>query len=396
MTQTHIFAVENLNCAACVRRLEAAVRAQDTVHDAEVNLATSQITLQVQGALSPVLAGMASAGYPARTQSVSVRITGASCGSCVARVEGYAADVPGVVSATFSLATETLQLEVIDTFEAQALRDAFGKTSYQIEGDLDGQEAADDPLDGLRRRAVLAAALTVPVVVLEMGGHLVPAFRALLVTTFGQTPLWLVQALLTSLVLAGPGRGLFVSGLRGLWHRAPDMNALVALGAGAAYLYSLTALLAPALLPAGAVHVYFEAAAVITTLILVGRWLEGRARAQARDAIGALLALQPPQAEVIQGDSTEMRPVAHLTLGTHVRLRPGMAVPVDGEVVAGCSDVDEALLTGEPAPVPKAPGDKVVGGSVNGTGTLDVRVTAVGRDTVLARIAAQVEAAQSG
>ncbi|MEM9270423.1 MAG: heavy metal translocating P-type ATPase, partial [Pseudomonadota bacterium] len=363
---------------------------------AQVNLATSKLTLDLEGPLQPVLATMEEAGYPAKDRSLSLPLDGASCASCVARIEARAQDVPGVLSAQMALATDTLHLRVSQSFDETALHSAFEQTKFEL-GQSNGAPVADqDPLRTLQRNAALAAALTLPVVVLEMGGHLSPGFRSFLISLFTQTGLWTLQAVLTTLVLAGPGRDLFVAGFRSLRHRAPDMNALVTLGAGAAFLYSLVALLAPGLLPDGSVHVYFEAAAVITTLILVGRWLEGRARNQAKGAIGALLALQPPLAEVIEGEQTETRPVAELSLGTLVRLHPGAVVPVDGQVVAGRSEVDEALVTGEPVPVPKAPGDRVIGGSLNGTGSLDVRVTALAGDSVLAKIAAQVEAAQAG
>ncbi|MGB1209591.1 MAG: HAD-IC family P-type ATPase, partial [Paracoccaceae bacterium] len=247
----------------------------------------------------------------------------------------------------------------------------------------------------LARRAALAAALTLPVFVLEMGGHVVPALHHLIARTIGMQASWWVQAVLTTLVLLGPGRMFFATGGRALMRRAPDMNSLVALGAGAAWLFSMTVLLIPDALPATARAVYFEAAAVIVTLILAGRWLEARAKGQTGAAIAALVGLRPDQALVLHDGQPTAVDAAVLQPGDTVLVRPGARVPTDGLVVAGRSPVDESMLTGEPLPVVKTPGDGVTGGTVNGAGALTLRVTHVGNDTALARIIAMVTQAQA-
>ncbi|MGB1035441.1 MAG: heavy metal translocating P-type ATPase, partial [Primorskyibacter sp.] len=185
------------------------------------------------------------------------------------------------------------------------------------------------------------------------------------------------------------------TGGRALMRRAPDMNSLVALGAGAAWLFSMTVLLIPDALPATARAVYFEAAAVIVTLILTGRWLEARAKGQTGAAIAALVGLRPDQALVLHDGQPTAVDAAVLQPGDTVLVRPGARVPTDGLVVAGRSPVDESMLTGEPLPVVKTPGDGVTGGTVNGAGALTLRVTHVGNDTALARIIAMVTQAQA-
>src|SRR5690606_36241725 len=198
-----------------------------------------------------------------------------------------------------------------------------------------------------------------------------------------------------TLVLAGPGRRFFLRGVPALLRGAPDMNSLVAVGAGAAYAYSVVATFLPGLLPQGTVHVYFEAAAVIATLILLGRYLEARAKGRTSEAIKRLMTLQPRTARVRRGDDFIELPIDQVQAGDTLLARPGERMAVDGEVVAGESFVDESMITGEPDPVRKGEGAQVVGGTVNQSGSLTYRATQVGADTVLARIIAMVEHAQA-
>ncbi|MEM1352272.1 MAG: copper-translocating P-type ATPase, partial [Pseudomonadota bacterium] len=195
-------------------------------------------------------------------------------------------------------------------------------------------------------------------------------------------------------VLLGPGRQFYQLGVPALLRGAPDMNSLVAVGTGAAYFYSVVVLLAPALIPEAARAVYFEAAAVIVLLILVGRWLEERAKGRTGAAIQALVRLRPKTARVIRDGQPQDVAVETLRVGDHVVLRPGESVPVDAEVIEGESSLDESMLTGEPIPVAKAVGDRVTGGTVNGSGSLTLQVTQVGADTVLSQILRMVREAQ--
>ena len=260
-----------------------------------------------------------------------------------------------------------------------------------------GDEAAekkDAERAELKRDLIVAGVLTLPVFVLEMGSHLIPAMHDWVMNTVGMQRSWYLQFVLTLLVLAIPGRRFYQTGIPALLRLAPDMNSLVAVGTAAAFGYSVVATFAPGLLPAGTVNVYYEAAAVIVTLILLGRFLEARARGRTSEAIQRLVHLQPRIAHVARDGRIVDIPIDEVVVGDLVELRPGERVPVDGEVVDGSSFVDESMITGEPIPVEKTAGNTVVGGTVNQKGALTLRATAVGAQTMLAQIIRMVEHAQ--
>ncbi|HAU80293.1 MAG TPA: heavy metal translocating P-type ATPase, partial [Stenotrophomonas sp.] len=256
------------------------------------------------------------------------------------------------------------------------------------------EERREAEARALRRSLLLAAVLTLPVFILEMGSHLVPAMHHWVMHAVGLQTSWYLQFALATLVLFGPGLRFFRKGVPALLRGAPDMNSLVSLGTAAAYGYSVVATFAPGVLPPGTANVYFEAAVVIVTLILLGRTLEARAKGRTSQAIKRLVGLQARTARVQRGDETVEVPLDEVTLGDVVLVRPGEKVPVDGAVVEGASYVDESMITGEPVPVAKAVGAEVVGGTLNTTGAFSFRVTKVGGDTVLAQIIRLVEQAQ--
>lgn len=395
--------LDNLNCAGCVRRAEAAALAVPGVAAASVNLATrrAQVQLDDPDALVRLAARLDAAGYPARQDRIALQVEDLSCASCVGRVEHALLAVPGVVSAQVNLASGNATVGVLaGVTDAQALAQASTSAGYPAHPlDMNtrtnsAQARHMSEAAALRSRLVLAGALTLPVFVLEMGGHMIPAFHHWLHTLMSHQTLWLVQFVLTTAVLIGPGRMFYTRGFPALLRGAPDMNSLVALGTSAAWGYSVVATFAPALLPDTARAVYFEAAAVIVTLILMGRWLEARARGRTGAAIERLIGLQPKTARVLRDKAEADVAVADLVAGDIVLIRPGERIPVDGEVTGGSSFVDESMLTGEPLPVEKAEGAEVVGGTVNGTGALRFRATKVGRDTMLAQIIRMVEDAQ--
>ena len=398
-SDTLTFAVIGMSCAACSGRVERALRAVPGVVSAQVNLATERA--EVSGTATPavLIEAVKRAGYAIPVTPQTIAIDGMTCASCVARVEKALQAVPGVTAASVNLATESARVEgVADVTDLLAAVRATGygaQLSGAGTGETQVQRRARDA-ESLSRDLILAAALTLPVFVLEMGGHLVPAFHHWLFALIGQSTSWLIQFALTTLVLAGPGRRFFVKGIPALAHGAPDMSSLVAVGAGAAWAYSTLATFLPAFLPPGTVAVYFEAAAMIVTLILLGRLLEARARGRSSQAIERLVNLQPAIAHLRRdGESVDV-PVAEVRPGDILDLRPGERVPVDGRVTQGESWVDEAMVTGEPLPVAKHAGDPLIGGTVNQTGALQMQATAVGADTMLARIIRLVEAAQGG
>jgi Cu+-exporting ATPase/Au+-exporting ATPase len=394
--------IEGMRCASCVGRVERALALVPGVTAATVNLAAERADLTLDGSLdiAALVRAVEGEGYAVPERTVMLTIQGMSCAGCVGRVERALRAVPGVARADVNLATGRATITGAATAASLIAAVAeTGKTAREVgigdAGRTDvaarGREARD-----LKRRATLAAALTLPVFVLEMGGHLVPALHHLIHATIGQQANWLIQFVLTTAVLAGPGRPFYRLGLPALARGAPDMNSLVAVGTAAAWAYSVVATLAPGLLPEGTVNVYYEAAAVIVTLILVGRWLEARARGRTSDAIRHLLRLAPRTARVRRGGTTVEVDTADVVTGDVVEIRPGERLPVDGTVLEGATYVDQSMITGEPVPVAKAPGDRVVGGTVNRTGALAVRADAVGGDTMLAQIVRMVEEAQGG
>ena len=331
-------------------------------------------------------------------RTVTLSIEKMHCGSCVGRVDRALAAVSGVQDVSVNLATETALITgqgsgLVDRLVSAA--EAAGYPAHVAEdADYDKQEQRDAEALALNRRVILAVVLGLPVFILEMGGHMVPAFHHMIHQTIGQQASWTIQATLTTMVLIGPGRSFYTDGLPALFRAAPDMNSLVAVGTLAAYFYSMTVLIVPEVLPVEARAVYFEAAAVIVVLILVGRWLEARAKGKTGAAISSLLRLQPKTAQVLQDGKPVEVAVAKLVPGDLILLRPGESAPVDGVVASGQSHMDESMLTGEPMPVPKAQGDVVTGGTVNGNGSLTVKATRVGKDTVLAGIVRMVQEAQ--
>src|SRR5690606_12590963 len=221
-----------------------------------------------------------------------------------------------------------------------------------------------------------------------------PAMHHWVAMRLGTQNRWLLQFALTTAVLAWPGRIFFTQGLAALWRRAPEMNSLVAVGAGAAWAYSVAATFAAQWLPADARYVYYEAAAVIVTLILLGRMLEARAKGRTGAAIKRLIGLQPRTARVLRDGQAHDVPIEQVRRGEHVVVRPGEKIPIDGEIIEGSSYVDESMLTGEPMPVEKRAGMRATGGTLNTSGSFTLRVTHTGADTMLARIIHMVQTAQ--
>ena len=335
------------------------------------------------------------------TLHTELAIEGMTCASCVKRVEKALAAVPGVGAAHVNLATERAQVQHGRDADAQALVAAVTRLGYAARPVTAGddtaamqEQARTDEARELRRAFLIALVLTLPVFVLEMGGHAVPALHHWVAATLGTRNSWLLQFVLTTLVLAWPGRVFFIKGLAALGRLAPEMNSLVALGAGAAWAYSSVATFMPQWLPDNARHVYFEAAAVIVTLILLGRMLEARAKGRTGAAIKRLVGLQPRTARVMRGEQPQDVPIEQVRRGELVLVRPGEKIPIDGDIIEGNSYIDESMLTGEPMPVEKAAGMRATGGTLNTSGSFTMRVTHTGADTMLARIIRMVQAAQ--
>jgi Au+-exporting ATPase len=394
--------VEGMTCASCVGRVERALKAVPGVQSASVNLATERADVTgtaVDRAL--LVKAVEDAGYDVLSRPVDLHIEGMTCASCVARVERALKSVSGVTNASVNLATE--RAHVIGQADPAALIRPIEDAGYgarlavsaaDLSEELASRQAEEE--SALRRDLRIAAALTLPVFVLEMGSHLFMWVHMAVMNTIGMQNSWYLQFALTTAVLFGPGQRFFAKGWPALARLAPDMNSLVAVGTLAAYGYSLVATFVPALLPPGTVNVYFEAAAVIVTLILLGRTLEARAKGRTSEAIKRLVGLQAKTARVFRDGAVVELPIAEVRPSDLVEVRPGERVPVDGEVTEGTSWIDESMISGEPLPVEKTIGSSVTGGTINQTGAFTFRATAVGEATMLAQIIRMVEAAQGG
>ena len=396
------YGVGNLHCGGCVGRVETAIAAVPGVIAAQVNLATKRAVITTDAAFDAraLTARLAQAGYPLHAldeQNIRVSIDNMTCGGCAARAETALRALPDVLEADVNLALKRADLRLVAGADWSVIADAMQKAGYPVTR-IETPSATTQPADEaapMRRAFLIALILSLPVVVLEMGGHLIPAFHHWQMRVFDPLALGILKFLLTSAVLAGPGRVFFRLGIPALLRGAPEMNSLVVLGTTAAWGWSSVVTFAPALVPETGQYVYFEAAAVIVTLILLGRWLEAGARGRAGAAIRKLMALRPETATRVTDEAEMEVALGDLRRGDLIRLKPGGRVAVDGVVTDGESWIDEAMLTGEPVPVAKRQGDPVTAGTVNGTGTLIYRATAVGADTVLARIVAMVEDAQA-
>tara|TARA_R110002033_G_scaffold15894_3_gene44615 strand:- start:9769 stop:12276 length:2508 start_codon:yes stop_codon:yes gene_type:complete len=397
--------VEGMTCASCVGRVERALKAVPGVQTAPVNLATERADITFTGVANPQAAvhAIESAGYTVREETTELAIEEMTCASCVGRVEKALAKIPGVLEATVNLATERARVRhftgAVSTADLEAAVEQAGYKSRRLSaetvnaGDQD-TERRESEARALRRSFLTAAILTLPVFILEMGSHLIPAMHHWVMGVLGQQTNWYVQFALATLVLFGPGLRFFRKGVPALLRGAPDMNSLVSVGTAAAYGYSIVATFVPKVLPQGTANVYFEAAAVIVTLILLGRMLEARAKGRTSQAIKRLVGLQAKTARVQRNGETLEIPLEQVMTGDIVLVRPGEKIPVDGKVVEGASYVDESMITGEPVPVSKGVGAEVVGGTINKTGAFSFCVTKVGANTVLAQIIRLVEQAQ--
>ena len=402
MTQSFKFAVTGMTCASCVGRAERALSAVDGVQTASVNLATetATVTLDEASDAGALVTALDRAGYPAERATARLNVEGMTCASCVGRVERVLKAQPGVLDASVNLATEVAQVEYLEgAVTPAALAAAVSKAGYATKvpdqaDKSDKAEKREEEIANLRRLTLIAAALTLPSFVLEMGTHFVPGAGEFFDETIGQTANWYIQFILTTIVLAWPGRRFYLKGIPALLHGAPDMNSLVALGTAAAWIYSVFAVFVPGIFPEGTRSIYFEAAAVITTLILLGRYLEARAKGRTGAAIQRLVGLQPKTARVERDGVVAEIAIDEIVLGDALHVRPGERIAVDGAVTEGSSYVDESMITGEPIPVEKVSGAHVVGGTINGNGALVYKATAIGEQTMLAQIIRMVEEAQ--
>ncbi|GAB3252029.1 heavy metal translocating P-type ATPase [Chitinimonas naiadis] len=380
--------VEGMTCASCVGRVEKVLKKLPGVVNASVNLATESATVESADKLSisQVRQAIEKAGYTVPEEEVSLDIEGMTCASCVARVEKVLGKVVGVEQVSVNLATERASLRVTRGTATAALITAVEKAGYvaHLHGADQPVVAGIRPVLPVWWPVALATLLSLPLVL------------PMLLAVFGvrwMLPGWWQLALATP-VQFWLGARFYKAGWKAVLAGSGNMDLLVAVGTSAGFGLSLYLLLVHG--AHGMPHLYFEASAVVITLVLLGKWLEARAKRQTTEAIRALQSLRPATARVRRDGEDHDIPVDEVRLDDVVVVRPGERVPVDGEIVEGSSQLDESLLTGESLPLAKHPGDTVTGGAINAEGLLLVRTTAIGTETTLARIIRLVEDAQAG
>ena len=406
-------AITGMSCAACARRIETALAKAPGVHRAGVNLATSRATVEYDPARAGVrdfMRVVEDTGYgTAGTARADFVVDDSARPSGSAKpLQDHLLARRGVVSADFNLATMEVRVEYLpgaaDPAELRAAIEELGYVVRDVAGG--GSDAGEDSLEAahaaeyasLRRKLVVAAVLSLPVLVMAMSHGRIPWLNF-------PGAAW-VQLLLATPVVFYSGAQFYRGAWAALRHRAADMNTLIAVGTGTAYLYSAAATFFPRFFLAGrpgmegmggmetAPPVYYEAASVIVALVLLGRMLESRAKGRTSDAIRRLVGLQPKTARVVRAGAEADIPVEEVVLGDVIVVRPGEKVPVDGVVTEGASAVDESMLTGESLPVEKSAGDEVFGATLNRTGSFRFRATKVGKDTALQQIVKLVQDAQ--
>lgn len=391
--------ITGMACASCVAKAEKTLNQIEGV-SAKVNLAAAKAEVEVPEGFAALQLkeALEKLNYTTSVDRFELSILGMSCASCVAKVEKALKSLPGVLSASVNLANEKAYIEVLaGNLSVVDLIQIINASGYQAQANSstvsDEKARKKQELLRLKKDLWLSAMLTLPVVVLGMGEHLGLGHE--IAHRLGHFYSGLIQFIFTSAVLFGPGWRFIRVGVPALWRKSPDMNSLVALGSGAAWLFSTLVVFAGDIFPEAARHYYFEAAAVIITLILFGRLLEARAKGQTGEAVQKLLSLQEKTARKLIGDESVETPIENLRVGDRIIVRPGERIALDGEVEAGSSLVDESMLTGEPLAVMKKVQDKVTGGTLNNSGALTVRITHVGKETRLAQIIALVEQAQA-
>jgi P-type Cu+ transporter len=396
--------IEGMTCAACAGRIERALNKLEGV-SANVNLASERASLSYdteKTKAGDVLTAIKNAGYEPITSQLELGVTGMTCAACSARIERALNKLDGVLEANVNLATERAQIRFVPgQISFKDLKNAVEKAGYGIlESEIgrDGtdveREARAKEISLLRQNLIFSAVFAVPLFVIAMIPMLWgPAMELQMRLAPTQTWNW-IMLVLAAAVQFGPGLRFYRHGWKALTSGSPDMNSLVMIGTSAAFFYSLAVTVAPEIFPAGTAHTYFEASAVVISLVLLGKYLEALAKGQTSQAMKKLLGLRAKSARVMR-DGTELElPIDEVLPGDLISVRPGEKIPVDGILISGSSFVDESMMTGEANPVSKLEGAKLVGGTINGNGAFTFRATAVGADTVLAQIVKLVETAQ--
>ena len=399
------FIIEGAHCGSCVNKIETALKATPGVTFAEMNLVTRTVMVEGSANVGELLSAVEGAGYQAElnsptqnslTDQIIFDVEGATCGSCVSRIEKALQATIGVTAASMNLAQRTVTVE--GKAEPATLIAAIEEAGYHakvtpLESDTD-RMAEKEKIDQVEYRQLLkkmgvALGLGAPLMLYGVLGG------SMMVNTGAERLSWLFIGLLTAAVMHFSGRHFFIGTWKTMRNHNANMDTLVALGTGTAWLYSMVVVIFPDFFPEMARHVYFEASAMIIGLINMGLALELKARGRTSQAIKRLIGLQTKTARILVDGQTKDIPIASVKPGDLIQVRPGEKVPVDGIVSEGHSTIDESMLTGEPMPVEKISGDEVIGGTLNKSGSLVFKANRVGKETALARIIEMVKRAQN-
>lgn len=403
------FTVEGMTCASCVGRIEKILKKIEGIETAQANLATNKVKIESTTPLIPneISHKLTKAGYPSqyiepiKTKHYNLDVSEMTCASCVGRVDRILNKIEGISDTNVNLATSCATFTADETIDIDLVINKLTKAGYPSQLSVQDSKqtsskknSTHDDVNQILKDFIIALIFTLPIFILEMGSHVIPSIHHWVMHNLGQMNNWYIQFVLATLVLLVAGKRFYSKGIPALMRGAPDMNSLVAIGTLAAYSYSCVATFLPKLMPAQTHAVYYESAVVIITLILLGRYLEAKAKSKTSLAIEHLIQLQPAKAHLKTSNGIEEVSTSKLQCNDIVTIKPGESIPSDGVVIEGNSYIDESMMTGEPLPIAKTLGDRVIGGTINQSGSLTVKITAVGSQSVLSQIIRLVEDAQ--
>ncbi|WP_123053615.1 copper-translocating P-type ATPase [Clostridium sp. JN-1] len=398
--------IEGMTCAACAKAVERASKKLDGVAEANVNLATERLTVSFDDSklkISDIQAAVEKAGYKALVEvtTKTLKIEGMTCAACAKAAERAAKKIDGVTEANVNFAAEKLKVsfepskaklsdikKVIEKAGYKALEE-----EYTVDED---KQRKEKEIKSLWNRFIVSAVFAVPLLIIAMGPMVLEKLNYMLppiIDPMKHIEVFAVIQLILVLPIIVTGRKYFTVGFRALLKKSPNMDSLIAIGASAAFLYSVFGVYK--ILSENKWHdLYFESAGIILTLITLGKYLESVAKGKTSEAIKKLMGLAPKTAIIIREGKEEEISIDEVEANDIVLVKPGEKIPVDGEVIEGITSIDESMLTGESIPVEKTAGDKVIGASINKNGSIKYKATRVGKDTVLAQIIKLVEDAQ--
>lgn len=396
------FRIEGMTCSACANRVERFVKKLDGINIANVNFATETLNVEFDENIlnsENIEGAVVKAGYGVKKnlKTYTFKVEGMTCSACSSRVERVTKKLNGVQSSVVNLATEKLTINIDeDEIGYSEIKAAVDKAGYKLvkEAEKSEEKKKLSASEVLLRRFILSLIFTVPLLIITMGHMLGMPLPDIIDSMMNPFNFAIVQLILTLPVMAA-GYKFYVVGIKNLFRLSPNMDSLIAISTLAAVLYGIFAIYK---IETGdtsyAMHLYFESAAVILTLITLGKYLEAVSKGRTSQAIKALMGLAPKTATIVRNDTEMVIPVEEVTVGDIILVRPGEKLPVDGEIIEGNTSIDESMLTGESIPVEKTIGSNVIGASINKTGFIKYKATKVGKDTALAQIVKLVEEAQ--